>query len=452
MRIKNFQTLLVLAFLLPTLTFAKVGAKEAKKLDSSLTPMGAQRSGNKSGSIPKWTGGIKKAPAGYKAGGYYVDPFASDKPKFTINASNMDKYKANLTPGQIALMKKYPKTFSMNVYKTRRSASFSDAVYSAIKKNASSAVLTSGGNGVENAIKSSPFPIPQSGVEVIWNHLMRYRGNTIERLYAQIAPTAGGRYTTVKIDENILLAYGQPGATIKSINNRLGYFLQKVVSPARLSGAVLLVHETLNQAEEPREAWVYNPGQRRVRRAPNVAFDNPGTASDGQRTSDQLDMFNGSPERYNWELVGKKEIYIPYNSYKLHQPSLKYKDIAKKGHLNPDHLRYELHRVWVVDATLKKGTSHIYKRRTFYLDEDSWQAAVVDQYDNRDKIWRVSEAYIMNYYDQPLVWDTGHAHYDLQNGRYLAFGFYNEDRPYKFSNRLTKASFTPSALRRKGTR
>ena len=74
--------------------------------------------------------------------------------------------------------------------------------------------------------------------------------------------------------------------------------------------------------------------------------------------------------------------------------------------MNPDHLRYELHRVWVVDATLKKGERHIYKRRTFYIDEDSWQILLVDQYDNRDQLWRVSEGHAITYYDLPTVWTS----------------------------------------------
>ncbi len=223
-------------------------------------------------------------------------------------------------------------------------------------------------------------------------------------------------------------------------------------SPARLAGNVLLVHETLNQVAEQRQAWVYNPGQRRVRRAPNVAYDNPGTASDAQRTNDQLDMYNGAPDRYDWELVGRKEMYIPYNSYKLHSDALKHDDIVKPGHVNPEHLRYELHRVWVVDATLKEGTSHIYTRRTFYVDEDSWQIAAVDMYDGRGQIWRFSEAHVINYYEMPMIWDTLQTHYDLQNGRYQAYGLNNEHEVDSFDVEVTVADYSPSALRRIGLR
>ena len=258
----------------------------------------------------------------------------------------------------------------------------------------------------------------------------------------------------VRIAEQALFAYQQPGATTETIDNRLVYFLQEVLSPPRLAGNITLVHETLNQAIEPRKAWLYNPGQRRVRRAPNVAYDNPGTASDGQRTNDQFDMFNGAPDRYNWTLVGRRELYIPYNSYRLHSDRNRFDDILKPGHINPDLTRYERHRVWVVEAKVKEGTRHIYARRTFYLDEDSWQIAGVDQYDGRGELWRVSEAHIINFYEIPLTWTTMMAIYDLQNGRYLVDGLDNEPgyQITRFDLPMTRSQFTPAALRRKGRR
>ena len=215
---------------------------------------------------------------------------------------------------------------------------------------------------------------------------------------------------------------------------------------------MLLVHETLNQVKEPRHAWVYNPGQRRVRRAPNIAYDNPGTAADGLRTSDDFDMYNGAPDRYNWKLVGKKEIYVPYNSYKLQSDKLQYDDILKVGHLNPEYTRYELHRVWEVEATLKPGASHIYAKRVFYLDEDSWQILVIDKYDNRGQIWRVSEGHAINYYNMPLLWTSLEVHHDLQSGRYLVLGLNNQERAYDFNIKRSPADYTPASLRSAGTR
>ena len=229
--------------------------------------------------------------------------------------------------------------------------------------------------------------------------------------------------------------------------------IQETTAPARYAGEILLVHETLDQSKENRRAWVYNPGQRRVRRAPNVAFDNPGTNADNQRTSDQYDMYNGSPERYEWTLVGKKEIYVPYNSYKLQSNTIKYGDILKKNHINQDLARYELHRVWVVDSKLKAGTSHIYSRRTLYVDEDSWQILAVDCYDRRGELYRVQEGHVINYYDVPNLWTTLELVMDVSNGRYLALGLQNEEpRSYDFTIKRTPSDYQPNALQRRGVR
>ena len=225
-----------------------------------------------------------------------------------------------------------------------------------------------------------------------------------------------------------------------------------MTEPARLAGTALLVHETMDQILTPRQAWTYNAGQRRVRRAPNVAYDAPGTASDSLRTTDDFDMFNGSPNRYDWKLVGKKEMYIPYNSYKLHSDKLKYDDILMAGHINPEHVRYEKHRVWVVEANLKEGTRHIYKKRVFYIDEDSWQVQVADMYDNRGELYRVGVAYGVNYYEVPTQWSTLDVYHDLNSRRYLAIGLDNEEEMYDFTVRPRDVEFTPQALRREGMR
>ncbi|MDX1409791.1 MAG: DUF1329 domain-containing protein, partial [Saprospiraceae bacterium] len=377
---------------------------------------------------------------------------ANDQVKFTISAGNVGQYADKLSEGHKAMLSQYD-TFRMNVYPTRRSASFPQHVYDATKSIATTAELVQGGNGVKGAVVGVPFPIPKNGLEVIWNHILRYRGEGAARMIGQAPVTRSGNYTMVMLEDEYYAPYSLKGAEEDKLNNVIIMFKQRVTAPARLVGQILLVHETLNQAKEHRKAWIYNPGQRRVRRAPNVAFDNPGTAADGLRTSDQFDMYNGSPERYNWKLVGKKELYVPYNAYKLHSDKVKYTDILKPLHLNPDLPRYELHRVWVVDATLKEGTRHIYKRRTFYIDEDSWQILVVDNYDNRDQLWRVSEGHVINYYDVPTIWTTLEAHFDLQAGRYIAVGLNNEERfTYDFSINLQPQDFTTSALRRDGRR
>lgn len=453
---KNFKLMLGCALMLAVGTTVSVWAEltpdEIAKLGTELTPLGGVKAGNAEGTIPAWEGGITSPPSSWTPGQHYVDPFADDKVLFTITAANMGEYADKLSVGQKALLETYPDTYKMNVYPSRRSASFPQRIYDKTKEIAGTATLVSGGNGVTGAINGIPFPIPKNGHEAIWNHLLRYRADSASREIGQAAPTRGGSYTLVKFHDEFYMQYSMAGKTEADLNNRILFFKQEVIAPARLAGGILLVGETLDQVKEHRNAWLYNPGQRRVRRAPNVAYDNPGTAADAMRTSDQFDMYNGAPDRYDWKLVGRKELYIPYNSYKLQDPSVKIKDILTPLHINQDHVRYELHRVWVVEATLKEGARHIYKRRTFYLDEDSWQLVVVDAYDNRDQLWRVSEGHAMNYYSVPSIWTSLEVHTDLQAGRYLAIGLNSESPPYNFDIERTLEDYTPAALRRAGKR
>lgn len=446
----------LLALLLPLasgIATAALSDADAARLGKDLTPLGGEVKGNADGSIPAWTGGITTPPAGYKPGGHHPDPFAADQPLYTVSAANAAQYDGKLTAGQLAVMKAYP-TYKLVVYPTRRSASNPSAVYDATRRNATTAKLISGGNGITGTTVGVPFPIPQNGLEVLWNFLTRYRGVAAVRYIDQAAVERGGGYQLVKFEDEFLFNYARPDVTNKELDdsNTLVYFKQAVIAPARLAGTILLAHETMDQVKEPRRAWVYNAGRRRVTRAPNVAYDNPGTAADGQRTSDQFDMFNGAPDRYEWTLVGRKEMIVPYNSYRLHSDKVKVTDILRPLHPNPDLARYELHRVWVVDAKLKSGTSHLYARRTFYIDEDSWQLLAADHYDGRGQMWRVSEAHCINYYDAQTFWSTLEVHIDLQNGRYLAIGLDNENRMYDFKIKRAPADFTPDSLRREGVR
>ncbi len=454
---KVFRFLLLFCVPVALTSRAAISPADADRLGQDLTPLGAEKAGNADGSIPAWDGGITTPPPNYRPGLHHPDPFADDQPRFTITAQNFEQHRELLSAGHVALLQAYP-SYKMVVYPSRRSASNPARIYEATKQYATSAELAEGGNGINGAVVGVPFPIPQSGIEVVWNHLTRYRGVSAVRHIAQAAPQANGSYSLVQFEDEFLFNYSRddiPRADlIRSVitDNVLVYYKQAVVSPPRLAGTILLAQETLDQVKEKRRAWVYNAGRRRVTRAPDVAYDAPGTASDGQRTNDQFDMFNGAPDRYNWKLVGKRELLVPYNSYKLHSSSAKYADILQPKHINPDLTRYELHRVWVVEATLKPGTSHLYARRTFYIDEDSWQILIADQYDSRGQLWRVSEAHCINYYEALTFWSTLEVHMDLQSGRYLAVGLDNENQMYEFGVKRTPADFTPDALRREGVR
>jgi hypothetical protein len=431
---------------------AELGADDLAKLGTTLTPLGGEKGANAAGTIPAWDGGITKPVAGYKPGGHYSDAYASDKPLFTITGADVDKYKDNLTPGQIALLKKYP-DYKMMVYPTHRSAAAPEGHYKETRECAAKAKLSIGGNGVVGCAGGIPFPIPKSGNEAIWNSTLRYRGDTFAMHWSQAAVSRTGEYALVKFEYEYDFSYGnlsKPAAQREP--NKVLNYLQVTTAPARLAGSILLVHETVDQAKEPRSAWTYNPGQRRVRLAPQVSYDNPGTASDGLRTNDDFGMYNGATDRYEWKLVGKKEIYVPYNSYKLTSPAYKYADVLKPGHINQDLARYELHRVWVVDATLKSGTSHIYSRRTFYLDEDSWTPLLSDKYDGRGDLWRVAEMHNENWYSVPMLFGTVEVHHDLQSGRYIAMGLRNEESKIFEPIKRNPADYNPNSLRGIGTR
>lgn len=438
----------VVAALISSTAMAKVSQEEAAKLGNELTPIGAEKAGNADGTIPAWTGGLQNPPSGEGL----QNPFPNEEPQFVIDQSNVDQYADKLSEGQIAMIRTYD-TYKIPVYKTHRTSAYKPEIYEIAKKNALNAELVPGGNGLENFDKTFAFPIPQSGLEVIWNHITRWRGGSFSRRVAQVTPLANGAYTPVIFEEALVWPTELVDYNPEDQANMLFYFKQSIESPARLAGNVLLVHETLNQVKEGRRAWVYNAGQRRVRRAPQVAYDGPGTAADGMRTTDNFDMFNGAPDRYNWELKGKKEMYIPYNSYRMMSSDLSYDDVVKPGHLNQDLARYELHRVWVVEATLKDGERHVYGKRTFYIDEDTWGAAVIDHYDGRGELWRVAESHNVYFYDQQVPWTAVEALYDLLSGRYLALGLVNEiDNAYQFDIKRSSNDFTPAALRRQGQR
>lgn len=450
--ILTYALLLNLGLACPS-AYAAVSADQVAQLGTSLTPLGAEMAGNAAGSIPAWSGGLPKDAGTRDAGGFLSNPFANEQPLFSITAANAEQYKNQLTPGQLAMLKRYASSYRLPVYPSHRSANAPDFVYQAARENAGRTTMMDGGNGLADFSTAVPFPIPRNGLEVIWNHITRYRGGSAKRSHVQAAPQANGSFVPVHFKDQFTFRDRVAGFDPAKPGNVLFYYKQLVTAPSRLAGDVLLVHETLNQVKEPRLAWLYNAGQRRVRRAPQVSYDGPYPAADGQRVADNQDMFNGAPDRYDWKLVGKREIYIPYNSYRLDAADLKYADIIRPGHLNPELTRYELHRVWQVEATLKPGERHVYAKRVFFVDEDSWQIALADHYDARGTLWRVAEGHLSPIYDLQIPWLGTEALYDLINGRYLVSGMHNEEQDaLQFGFTSSAAEYTAAALRSAGIR
>jgi len=424
---------------------AAISAAEAARLGQDLTPVGGEVAGNAEGSIPAYTGGLESPPAGWTATQGYINPFADESPLFTITANNMEEYREKLTPGMQALLQKYPQ-FKMPVYPTHRTASLPDAVEARVKEQAVNVRLN--GFGLENLNGSTtPFPIPQSGLEAIWNHNVRYLGGGIDRNFIQTPVRANGSYMLVEANERRVFDENMDQHT----ENRLYNFTGKILSPASLTGNITLVHEPIDQVKEPRSAWIYSIGQRRVRRAPIIAYDAAIEGSEGLITQDDYDGYNGAPDRYDWKLLGKREMYIPYNAYGIASKDLTYDQIMTAGTVNSDFMRYELHRVWVVEATLQEGKRHVYQRRVFFMDEDSWNIVATDAYDTRNNLWRVAMHPIVQYYDAQVPWYSASIWHDLNSGAYLVSGLANEEsKPWEFGVRARTSEFEPSALRRMG--
>ena len=409
---------------------AKVDTQTHAHLNNELTPLGAIRTGN-GDVIPAWTG---KDVVGQ-----------DEKPLFTISHDNYLDYKAHLTVGQLALMAQYH-DFQMPVYITHRTAIAPQWVYDNTFENAVNVTLNKDQTGFEHAKGGIPFPIPQSALEVYFNHVSRWRGLQIENRASDAVVYKKGNFTL--FTRQALVRFD--GYVENSQSKYFISLIGKTLAPASKSGGGVLVLEPLDQLNNNRMAWSWDKGRRRVIRAPNVAYDNPVTSASSMRTVDDTDLINGSPDRFNWEILPKQEIYIPYNNEKLSNKKLKYKDILTPHHINSDLTRYELHRVWVIQATLKEKWRHVYSKRTFYVDEDSWQVVATDQYNKQGKLWRVSLSYPKFYPDMPGIFPVINVFHDLISQKYHVMGLQNEENSkIKFNAELAKDSlFTPSGFKR----
>jgi hypothetical protein len=441
--------------------FATADEKAAELGGPLLTEVGAERAGNTAGTIPAWTGGMAKPPAGVEPGSGYIDPYTDDPVLFTIDAANAHEYANQLSPGQRALLAAFPDSWHMNVYRSRRSAAYPSSVYDALKLNVGRAELvTEGLGGVRNAAISSPFPIPREGLEVLWNHILRWRGVQVDRLNGQAALTRGkGAYRIILFQEQVAMPYGLAQEyRFDNVESQIAIaFRQKIIAPGSEAGFGQLLLQPVDFTKSHSQSWRYNPNLRRVLRNPFVGFDSPAPNSEGLRFQDETDLFNGSPALFTWQLLGKREMYIPYNSSRLHSREVSNEDILHRNHINPALARYELHRVWVVEGTVrsKKRNSrtfnpdergHVYSRRVFYIDEDTWQIAVSDNYDNNGELKRLGEGHMMQYYELPVPWYTLQVFYDFKARRYLVNGLDNELAPLRFSDQINPNEFSPLAL------
>src|SRR6478609_6020820 len=445
----NLTLAALAAAALPLAAAAALSADEAKALGTTLTAIGADKAGNKDGTIPAYTGGLTTAPAGYKAGdGIRTNPFAGEKPVLVIDAKNMAQQADKLTEGTKALIQRYP-TFRLDVYKTHRTVAFPKFVADNTAKTAVSAKTLNDGRSMEGAHAGFPFPIPKTGYEAMWNHLVRFNGVAYESKYRNLTMDANGR-VTLAVEGQSTQEY--PFWDVNKPDADIFWKLKLQYSgPARRAGEALMLIDPLDIGSKERRAWTYLPGQRRVKVAPDLSHDTPNPGTAGATTFDDTFIFNGSMERFDFKLVGKKEMLVPYNAYAAVYQA-KQDDLLKPNHLNPDLVRWELHRVWVVEATLREGKRHVYSKRTFYLDEDSWAAVASDEYDARGQLYRTGFAYMAPSYDLPAPYTDMFGHYDLVANLYSLTGFIAETGGLKLTKPLPEREWTADALAGAGVR
>lgn len=434
---------------------AKVSAGEADKLGKDLTCTGAVKAANAEGTIPAYTGKILGVPPDVKftksVGQFQPDIYANEKPLFEITAANMAQHADKLSDGQKALLQKFPNTMRLPVYPGHRDFRYDDAICAVIKRNATEAEVISNGNGVKGFMGALPFPMPKTGLELFWNNMIPSRASTeeVERDLAIVGAsgsTSWGRTSYIQLSR-----YDSPESLGKPNDGTYAWVTNFTVLPEREKGSVILSIEPMNFGTDKRLAWSYDPGTRRVRQLPEFGYDQPVPGSSGKVTLDSDRLFNGASERYEWSIQGKREMFIPANTFRLHQ-QIKYADLLKPGHPNTAYTRYELRRVWVLEGQLKKGFRHLYSKRVMFIDEDTGHAVAGDFYDARGQLWQHGEIHYYYAYDIKK-WHAGTSfYYDLQSGAYVGMNLFQERAkgPVLGKDNLKPSQYTPEAIRNLG--
>ena len=420
---KFIKTLTVLASVLAISGAARaaVSAEEAKQLGTTLTPVGAEKAGNKDGSIPPYEGGLPTStrPPGFKPdSGKWVNPYADEKPLFSITAANLDKYADKVSEANKALFKRYP-DFRMDVYPSHRSANWPKSFLDKSIRNATTAKLDKNGYRVTGVDGGIPFPIPKTGMEAMYNHIARYVGTSARGLVQNLyVDNTGKLVMSGEVNYNQDYPYNWPDNWPKEVDHEATLRMAlNFTGPARAAGDANNWFDTLDFEDKPRRAYAYSASTRRIRLAPDVGYDTPIASTGGVMVYDDGNLFSGKMDRFDFKLVGKKEMYIPYNEYDM-VFNVKPEKLMPPKFMNPDHVRWELHRVWVVESTLKSGARHVYSKRVYYLDEDWTGAGMADIYDMGGKIYKGNFVALAQLYDKQVPWGWPTWTYDLSTGAY----------------------------------
>lgn len=431
---------------------AAVSAEEAAKLKTTLTPLGGERAGNKDGSIPPWEGGFA-IDASFSAPSV-PDLFGKDKPLLTITPQNAAQHADKLSDGSLALLKKYP-NFKIHVYQTRRTASAPQWVYDNTLKNATRATMNPSGElgpFPKGAYGGTPFPIPKNGEEALWNHLLRWTGSSFRTTPSLARVTPEGK--VIPVSQNTaesLFPYYDPSSNLEKWEAAGSEVVLRRVNtsgPPLRAGEILIQRNNIDDAKS--RTWVYLTGQRRVRRLPLTCCDVPSPVAGGIANFDEVNAYDSSIGRYDWKLGGKREMYVPYNTNSYHQAT-SLDQVMTASTVNPDFMRFELHRVWVVDGTLKQGQRHVVPRVRLFLDEDTWTAVAADRWDAQGQVWKVA-------YTLPTVIPSagpivaGYMIYDMIGGGYFASAYLPRDKQVDLKAAIPDRLFSPESLSGEGVR
>lgn len=406
--------------------YAKVSASEAAQLKSTLTPLGAEKAGNQDGTIPAWTGGITQLPAGVSPSDKMPDFYKNDRKVLTIDASNADQYASKLAPGTLYLLKHYA-GYKVNVYPTHRPEAAPQWFYDATYANATTAEIKDD-NWVINAKGGIPFPIPKTGKEAIWNLNLTWYGVATNALTSgYIVPPNGTPLLNATTYDQRARPYADMSLTSGPFVQYYLTALESTVGPPNRVGNAILAWNTFNEEAAPQITWQYLVGQRRLRKAPQVTYDGAYPDCGGIMTVDELALFNGAPDRYDVKLLGKKELYVPYDNNGMDFSTAD--QLFKPNYLNPDSTRWELHRVWVVDMTLAAGKRHLLPHRRLYLDEDTWQATTSEDYDSTGTLAKIGQAFPHEVPMFPGSFAASNVFYDTRGSGYCMVNAVTADHP-----------------------
>ncbi|PCC99560.1 DUF1329 domain-containing protein [Halopseudomonas pelagia] len=397
----------------------------ADDLGQDLTRFGAIAAGNEAGTIPAYTGGLE-VPASLKpAGGSWPNPFADEEPLFRISAENADEFADQLSAGQMKLLKQYPDTYYMDIYPTHRTAAFPEPFLAATVNNAGNPDCQSlhDGLSVSEACRGGlPFPIPQSGEQAMWNYLLNYQGINGWDWNHSAYVVNQGRVTLTNTNRST----GEKPFYQLDVEGRdpkiASRIWSRIVAPARTAGTASGYWDHLDPVENDRYAWSYSTGQRRIRKAPEFSYDTPNAAFGSVSFYDEIFLFSGKMDRFSWTLEGKREMFLPYSNYELKWGC----DMDTKlmeNHINPACERWELHRAWVVSAERKEGVRHAQKSRRYYIDEDTFGAALYDAWDDSGEMFRSGAQYNIQAYGIPNnPQQDSYSLYDFTRSQYGMFG------------------------------